>query len=202
MDPQQALNILGLAPNFSPAELKHAYREQVRLWHPDRYSNGSSLKKLAEKHIQDANLAYAFLKRNTPAAPTERPLRRPDTPNPQCAARCTSGESKRFTNWRPIWSHLDKYLLRIKWSALLQWLRHDARNHFRPWYRYPDSAASTSSPQNDAAPNFGQILQNTLLRSSGTKRLHHKPHAEPSTDGADIVTPVSGIVKPRNVRGK
>ena len=200
MDTQQALYILGLDPNPSPAQLKQAYREQVRLWHPDRYSNGSALKKAAERHIQDANLAYAFLKRNTPAGPTERPLRRPDTPNPRCAAGRSSGESKGFANWRRILPNLHPYFTRIKSSALLEWLRHDTRTHFRPWYRYPDSAASASSPKKDLAPNFGQILQNTLLRSSDLKRLYHKPLAEPSTDGTDAVAPVSGIIKPRAVK--
>lgn len=73
MDLSKALEILGLPRGASMPEVKKAYREQARLWHPDRYSEASALKKQAEKNIQDANLAYAFLKRQAQSAAGARP---------------------------------------------------------------------------------------------------------------------------------
>ena len=69
MNTFQALEILGLDETPSLADIKKAYRQQVKIWHPDRYSEGSPLKGLAEKNIQDANLAYAHLKRQLTGAP-------------------------------------------------------------------------------------------------------------------------------------
>ncbi len=183
MDTQQALDILGLSATPSLAEVKKAYREQVKLWHPDRYSNGSAMKHLAEKNIQDANLAYAWLKRRLPpasAAPTVLQARPPGrTYRPDRLARLLDWIGRRFPH--------------LELRPILDWLRRDARNRFRPWYRYPDSSGD-DKPRN-ANESFDHALQRALRNPSAIRRIQRSPGTPHPDNEDDRVKPVGGVPK-------
>ena len=49
--------ILGVNPNATDDEVKTAYREMARKYHPDNYSN-NPLSELAQEKMQEANEAY------------------------------------------------------------------------------------------------------------------------------------------------
>ena len=55
--------ILGVSRNASPAEIKAAYRELVKKYHPDKYQ-GNPLADLAEEKLQQINEAYDALIRD------------------------------------------------------------------------------------------------------------------------------------------
>ena len=63
MDKETAFNILELRANSSFDEVKTQYRDLVSIWHPDRFTNNSRLRKKAEEKLKDINAAYDFLKR-------------------------------------------------------------------------------------------------------------------------------------------
>lgn len=192
MDTQQALDILGLSADPSLDEVKKAYREQVKLWHPDRYSNGSAMKNLAEKNIQDANLAYAWLKRRIPSASTAakarqpRPPRRPCRPTPSAPAPDPSDRLAQVLDW------IKRRFPRIGLRPILDWLRHDARNRFRPWYRYPDS--SVDDPGN-GSESFDRALQRALRNPSAIKRIQRTGSNSPRSGEEDTVTPIDSVSK-------
>ena len=50
-------SILGVSKNASDDEIKKAYRDLVRKYHPDKYS-GSDLSDLAEEKMKEVNAAY------------------------------------------------------------------------------------------------------------------------------------------------
>lgn len=62
MNLNTSFNILGLSPEANEAQAKHAYKAQVRRWHPDQFPEGSTAKAGAEEQLKQINIAYAQVK--------------------------------------------------------------------------------------------------------------------------------------------
>lgn len=60
---QNPYEILGIKEGASEAEIKAAYREQVKKYHPDKHQN-NPLADLAEEKLQEINEAYDYLLKN------------------------------------------------------------------------------------------------------------------------------------------
>jgi DnaJ-domain-containing protein 1 len=57
-----ALSILGLTRRTTPEELKQAYRDRIREYHPDKVAHlGSELRQLAERKAKEINAAYEYV---------------------------------------------------------------------------------------------------------------------------------------------
>lgn len=56
--------VLGVSENASEAEIKKAYKELVKKYHPDKYQN-NPLSDLAEEKLQEINKAYDMLMRGS-----------------------------------------------------------------------------------------------------------------------------------------
>ncbi|MEL7568529.1 MAG: DnaJ domain-containing protein, partial [Dehalobacterium sp.] len=56
--------ILGVRENASKEEIRNAYRELVKKYHPDKYMD-NPLAELAEEKLKEINEAYDFLMNNT-----------------------------------------------------------------------------------------------------------------------------------------
>jgi hypothetical protein len=70
-------------PGISAAELKAAYRDLAKVWHPDRFSHDPRLQQKAQEKLKEINEAYEQLisgktprPRSAPPPPTERSARR------------------------------------------------------------------------------------------------------------------------------
>lgn len=57
----RAYQILGVSPGASQAKIKNAYRQLVKIWHPDRFTTETD-KLVAEEKIKEINAAYHVLK--------------------------------------------------------------------------------------------------------------------------------------------
>jgi len=55
--------VLGIKEGASEEEIKRAYREMVKKYHPDQYQN-NPLSKLAEEKLREVNEAYDYLMKN------------------------------------------------------------------------------------------------------------------------------------------
>lgn len=55
--------VLGIKEGASEEEIKKAYREQVKKYHPDQYQN-NPLSSLAEEKLKELNEAYDYLMKN------------------------------------------------------------------------------------------------------------------------------------------
>ena len=63
----EALDILALRPGATPSEIKEAYRDLVKVWHPDRFGNDVRLRQKAERQLKLINEAYRILQSNSDA---------------------------------------------------------------------------------------------------------------------------------------
>jgi molecular chaperone DnaJ len=61
---QNPYEILGVKEGASKEEIKKAYREAAKKYHPDQYGN-NPLKDLAEEKMRELNEAYEYLMKNT-----------------------------------------------------------------------------------------------------------------------------------------
>lgn len=61
---QNPYEVLGIREGASQEEIKVAYREMVKKYHPDKYQN-NPLADLAEEKLQEINEAYDYLTKNS-----------------------------------------------------------------------------------------------------------------------------------------
>jgi DnaJ domain len=57
----EALGVLALRPGASPTAIKEAYRDLVKVWHPDRFGADARLRQKAEEKLRELNDAYRVL---------------------------------------------------------------------------------------------------------------------------------------------
>ena len=62
MNLKQSLKILELENPGSIHDARRAYKDLVRVWHPDRFQSNPRLKQKAEKKLREINLAFNFLR--------------------------------------------------------------------------------------------------------------------------------------------
>jgi len=65
-DFEQCCKILGIKHDAGPDEIKQAYRDLVKIWHPDRFPGDIRLQGKAQEQLKDINSAYRTLIRNNP----------------------------------------------------------------------------------------------------------------------------------------
>ncbi len=59
-------SILGVGRDATDEEVKNAYRDLARRYHPDNYDDGNPLKDLAKEKMQEINAAYDEIQRSRP----------------------------------------------------------------------------------------------------------------------------------------
>jgi TonB family protein len=75
-DYQADCRLLEVEPGASTEEIRQAYRDQTKVWHPDRFSNDTRLQQKAEERIRQINSAY---RRLCGLSPYEQPVLSPVT---------------------------------------------------------------------------------------------------------------------------
>ena len=89
-DLDECYRILGLTSGASPGEIRSAYLDLVKVWHPDRFTHDPKLKLKAQDQLRVINAAYERLKSvgprpssRGPNAPRTYPTPPPSPPTPQ-----------------------------------------------------------------------------------------------------------------------
>ena len=60
------LKVLGLAPGATEQAVRDAYRDLVKVWHPDRFGSDARLREKAEERLRELNDAFAHLQNYRP----------------------------------------------------------------------------------------------------------------------------------------
>jgi hypothetical protein len=64
--PDEGYAVLEIPPGSSISEVKQAYRELAKAWHPDLYPYDDALRARCEREMQRINQAYELLRRDAP----------------------------------------------------------------------------------------------------------------------------------------
>jgi len=68
----ECYDLLGMSPGASPEELKVAYRDLAKVWHPDRFLHDPRLQEKAQEKLKEINEAYDQLRSGGAKRQTQR----------------------------------------------------------------------------------------------------------------------------------
>ena len=71
MTESEARRILAVDPQAPPAQVRQAYLDLVKVWHPDRFEHDPRLREKAVRTLQDINDAWAVLQRAASRPPSQ-----------------------------------------------------------------------------------------------------------------------------------
>jgi hypothetical protein len=86
-DIDRCYKILELEPGASSEELKRAYRDLVKVWHPDRFVDDPQLQQKALEKLKEINEAYARLQSAQPSPQLKTRQPAPHSQRPGTAPR-------------------------------------------------------------------------------------------------------------------
>lgn len=85
MNIQRAYELLEIGRESTLEQVREAYKDQVNVWHPDRFPGNPRLRVKAEEKLKDINLAYetitARFARTRPKRTSSRPGPEPNSHN-------------------------------------------------------------------------------------------------------------------------
>ena len=82
-DISRCYEILGLKPSATPDQVKQAYRDLCKVWHPDRFGHDPRLQQKAQEKLKEINEAYEHLRNYRPSRQAPRPTWHPPPPAPE-----------------------------------------------------------------------------------------------------------------------
>jgi hypothetical protein len=92
MDHDRALDVLGLKAGASAEQIREAYRDLAKVWHPDRFPNDDRLQKKASDQLKAINEAYTFLRQEETNEP---PVSEPAAPKPTAGTQSRPRRTER-----------------------------------------------------------------------------------------------------------
>ena len=95
-----AVRILGVAPAAGEKEVQQAYRELVKVWHPDRFREDAALAAKADEKLKEINEAYRILKSSQRA--DAAPLASPVSPGKSRQTAYSFASEGRWISWLAI----------------------------------------------------------------------------------------------------
>jgi hypothetical protein len=170
-DLSQSLRILELEGPVPEDELKRAYRDLVKVWHPDRFEHDEKLRQLAEKKLREINGAYEILLANlfaeSPAVP-DATASSPPPPTP--AENPPAAASKRSIVWTCLIIVLAS--LAVIWGLVWKYARHLDRP-LPPARVVAESTLPSPEHSQVTFPPAAQLISNTA--SNTPDRSEAKP---------------------------
>ena len=117
MSRTECFRLLGVDSDASFEAIRQAYKDLVRVWHPDRFQSDPELQRRAEQQLQRINEAYLAIKNSqfsTEPQPDPAPQPQPAEPAPPVHATPPSRGPD-----RPAWNLHYGWTLRAAWLGLV-----------------------------------------------------------------------------------
>jgi hypothetical protein len=92
MTEHEARRLLYLSDVATPAQIKQAYLDLVKVWHPDRFQADPRLRPKTERALQELNDAYAVLQGRRDPTPSQPPTTTTRVDRPPPAATTPRGQ--------------------------------------------------------------------------------------------------------------
>jgi curved DNA-binding protein CbpA len=97
---EEAFDVLALEPGATAAEIKEAYRDLVKVWHPDRFGHDPRLRRKAEEKLHEINDAYRVLQSPPKLDVTcEDPVRRRNTGASTASNKDGASSNRAIVGW-------------------------------------------------------------------------------------------------------
>jgi hypothetical protein len=191
VSPDSDYAVLGMPPGASMEELKTAYRDLVKVWHPDRFAGNPRLQRKAQEKLKEINLAYERLQSLSTSSASgaarggkrtaERPAPPPPPPphsetGPASTSQAADGgpqrNSERLKATKPTWLVLAG-LVAVALVSFSLLAEHSTR---------PESAGNRSTPQPE--PRMSPEVRDDLREKAAPERqpsrgVETKPGSEP-----------------------
>ena len=135
-DVEKCYEILGAKPGASAQELKAAYKDMAKVWHPDRFAHDPPLQQKAQEKLKEINEAYAHLT-------SPKPVRRPPTAHTAQGSR-THGKRPHASDKLPYTAML---VFVISFLLALSLLALNSRRSGRGQDTASSQTASTTLPE-------------------------------------------------------
>jgi hypothetical protein len=103
---QDALKTLGLKPAATPDEIRQAYRDLVKVWHPDRFGNDARLRAKAEEQLKRINAAFHTLESSGFRSPARATAPQPAWSEPPATSRPRPSRDRVLRGWLYVGSLL------------------------------------------------------------------------------------------------
>ncbi|MBF0607856.1 MAG: tetratricopeptide repeat protein [Candidatus Magnetobacterium sp. LHC-1] len=88
---------LGVSVDASLEEVKHAYRDLAKVWHPDRFTHDPALQKKAEAKLTEINIAYSTINEHLKDATSKK------------SAKSTTNTSDAYSSAHTAYQRADQY---------------------------------------------------------------------------------------------
>jgi hypothetical protein len=184
------LGVLGVSSRATPEEIRLAYLDLVKVWHPDRFSHDLRLRRKAQEKLKDVNEAFEWIKANPLRGPevsgfarASQPARERPRPAPERKAPATAPQTAGTAPPRwvaPVrinrWAWMVALVARVVWRSL-------ATNQNKPTQPAPEASVPVYSPNSESRRESSHVIGSDRSNASHTRE--HTPNFETGQISAD-----------------
>lgn len=96
---EDSYRLLDLAPTASDEEVRNAYRDLTKVWHPDRFAHDPSLRQKSEEQLKKINEAYDTIRAARQGGWSGSGATREQQPSPESPEQARQRTFRRYRTW-------------------------------------------------------------------------------------------------------